>query len=144
MPGNQGNFVWYELLTNDLAGAKDFYGNVVGWQFSNFPDAQMDYAIANAVHGPVGGLMTIPAEAANNNMPPTWVGYVGVDNVDQAAKTLKQAGGHIDRAPADIPHVGRFAMVTDPQGAMFVLFTPSDPKKRCLWAHHERRRCWLA
>ncbi|MEQ1648900.1 MAG: VOC family protein [Hyphomicrobiaceae bacterium] len=128
-PNDQkGNFVWYELMTSDLESATAFYSKVVGWTLSEFPGGRTRYVIANAAHGPVGGLMPIPPEAKANGMPPVWVGYVGVDNVDQAAKNLKHAGGHIDRAPDDIPNVGRFAMVTDPQGAMFVLFTPKDPQ----------------
>ena len=51
-----------------------------------------------------------------------WMGYVGVDDVDDYAKRFDSAGGAIHRAPADIPGIGRFSVVANPQGAVLVLF----------------------
>jgi predicted enzyme related to lactoylglutathione lyase len=53
---------------------------------------------------------------------PVWFGYVAVDDVDAKAKDIEAAGGAIHKAPADIPTIGRFAVVRDPQGAVFMLF----------------------
>ncbi len=125
MTNSKGNFVWYELMTSELDKATAFYRAVVGWDLMEFPNTSFRYVIGTASGKPACGMMTIPEQAKSQGMTPTWVGYVGVDNVDAASKALKKAGGHIDRAPDDIPNVGRFAMVTDPQGAMFVLFTPA-------------------
>ncbi|MDB5455651.1 MAG: Glyoxalase/bleomycin resistance protein/dioxygenase, partial [Caulobacter sp.] len=63
------------------------------------------------------GLMTLPGGG-----PPLWVGYILVDDVDAYAQRLTEAGGVVHHPPDDIPGVGRFAMVADPQGAVFVLF----------------------
>jgi hypothetical protein len=65
-------------------------------------------------------------------MKPCWVGYVGVDDADRAAAKVKQLGGRILMEPTDIPNVGRFAAVTDPQGAAFNLFKPSQSGQRAV------------
>ena len=71
----------------------------------------------------VGGLMPIPEEARRAGVPPMWMGYIGVDDVDGYAKRVKAAGGAIHRAAEDIPGIGRFAVAGDPDGAGFILFT---------------------
>ena len=120
-----GTFVWYELMTSDTAAAENFYRGVVGWQTA---DAGMGapYTILSTPHGPVGGLMAVPEKAREMGARPGWLGYVAVDDVDAFAKRATQAGGAIHHGPDDIPGVGRFASVADPQGAAFVLFKGSS------------------
>ena len=122
MSGGPGSFVWYELMTGDPAAAKTFYGAVAGWTFQDVPMPNMTYTLVHADGVQVGGIMPIPEEAAQQGAGPVWFGYVGVDDVDAAARSVEAAGGSIHRAPTDIPNVGRFAMVADPQGAVFALF----------------------
>jgi uncharacterized protein len=69
--------------------------------------------------------MLLPDEACQAGARPGWVGYIYADDVDAATEGVRQAGGAVHRAPADIPEVGRFSVVADPQGAMFMLFKPS-------------------
>ena len=72
----------------------------------------------------VAGLMPLPAEARAAGGRPSWLGYIGVEDVGAATDRVRQAGGTVHRAPADIPKVGRFSVVADPQGATFMLFKP--------------------
>ncbi len=116
-------FVWYELMTTDPAAAAGFYGRVMGWSAKDSGLADRSYTILSAADVPVGGLMAIPPHAAQGGAGPGWMGYIGVDNVDTVASRLTKAGGTIHRAAEDIPGVGRFAVVADPQGAPFALFT---------------------
>jgi predicted enzyme related to lactoylglutathione lyase len=120
-----GKFVWYELMTTDAAAATAFYRDVVGWRAHDAGMPDMSYTILTAGETPVGGLMTLPKEAADAGARPGWMGYVGVDGVDDGAQKVTAAGGHVHRAPADIPGVGRFSVVADPQGAVYVLFKGS-------------------
>jgi hypothetical protein len=117
------DFVWYELLTPDTAAASDFYGTVVGWTTAAAPGG-MPYTILSVGATGVGGMMALSPEMAAAGAKPGWLGYVGVDDVDAVAAKLQQAGGALHRPPADIPEVGRFAVVADPQGAGFMLFKP--------------------
>ena len=108
-----------------MDAAEAFYRAVVGWEARDSGQQAMRYTLFSAGDTPVAGLMTIPPNAAAAGMRPGWVGYIGVDDVDAAAARLTEAGGRIHRAPDDIPGVGRFAVVADPQGAAFMLFRPS-------------------
>ena len=125
-------FVWYELMTTDLDAADAFYRAVVGWSARDASPPGMRYLVMSAGDTMVAGLMVLPEEARAMGGRPGWVGYIGVDDTDAAAASLKQAGGNVLKPPADIPNIGRFAVVADPQGAMFMLFTPNagDPPPR--------------
>jgi predicted enzyme related to lactoylglutathione lyase len=138
-------FVWYELTTTDAAAAEAFYAKVVGWTLQDSGQPAMKYTLLLSGELPVAGLMALPKEACDAGAQPGWTGYVGVDDVDTYAGRVTKAGGRIHMAPTDIPNVGRFAMVADPQGAVFSLFQPSsdmprpahDPMKPGLVGWHE-------
>jgi len=117
-------FIWYELMTSDQDAAEAFYRAVVGWKMADAGQPGMRYTILSAGDRGMGGVMAIPAEAAAAGARPAWLGYVGVADTDAAAKRIVEAGGAIHRSPDDIPNVGRFAVVADPGGAMFMLLTP--------------------
>jgi predicted enzyme related to lactoylglutathione lyase len=125
--GVTGKFTWYELLTTDTSAAADFYAKVIGWKpvSQASADNPMHYTVFETAEGGVAGLMEIPPEAKAGGMPPSWVGYVSVDDVDAYAEKFVAHGGTIRRPPDDIPGVGRFAAVGDPQGAHLCLFKPS-------------------
>jgi uncharacterized protein len=118
-------FVWYELMTTDLDAAEIFYRAVIGWDAQDFGQPAMRYTVMSVAGTGVAGLMMLPPEACEAGARPGWVGYIAADDVDTATQRLRQAGGAVHRAPADIPGVGRFSVVADPQGAMFMLFKPS-------------------
>ena len=115
----RGRFVWHELLTTDTAAAAAFYPKVVPWrtQPSNMPG----YTIFMAGGLQVGGLMTLPADAGAAH----WLMYVGTPDVDATVAQAQGLGAKVWKAASDIPNVGRFAVLADPQGATFAVFTPS-------------------
>jgi predicted enzyme related to lactoylglutathione lyase len=119
-------FIWYELMTDDSDAAIAFYEAVVGWSAEDMRIPEMGdyrYTILSAGGRGVGGLAAIPEECASF-MQPGWFGYVHVADTDAAAASIEAAGGRVLMAPADIPTVGRFAMVADPTGAAFFLLSP--------------------
>jgi predicted enzyme related to lactoylglutathione lyase len=115
------SFVWYELMTTDMKAAEGFYSAVVGWNGNDFSQSGMNYTVMSAGDKMVAGVMTLPTEAGGR---PGWVGYIGVDDVDAVTNGVKQAGAAVHRPPTDIPNIGRFSAVADPQGAVFMLFKP--------------------
>ena len=117
-----GKFVWYEYMGDDIKGAADFYAHVVGWTHKDAGMAGFPYEIVSAGDHMVGGIMSIPAEAKAMGARPAWMGYIWVEDVDASARTLVEKGGKVWKAPADIPGVGRFAVVSDPYGGGFMLF----------------------
>lgn len=120
-----GNFVWYELMTTDPVAAQGFYSQVVGWTAADSGMPGMNYTLLSAGPHQVAGLMGMPADAGD--MPPCWTGYVAVDDVDAKAAECSAAGGSVLHAAEDIPGVGRFAVVADPQGAALCLFKDAMP-----------------
>ncbi len=121
MPASK--FVWYELMTTDTAAAATFYESVVGWTSKDAGmGGDMPYTLFSAGDAQVAGLMGRPPELAAMGVPPSWSGYVGADDVDAMAARVLAAGGKVLRPADDIPGVGRFAVVADPQGASFMLF----------------------
>ena len=142
MTGQACRFIWYELMTGDVDAASDFYTKVVGWTAQSFGGSGVDYKVMSAADGGVGGIMGIPQEARENGAGPAWLGYIGVADTDAAAARLAAAGGTVHRAPADIPEVGRFAVVADPQGATFMLMTPNGEDRPAPAANLPGRIGW--
>lgn len=120
-----GRFVWRDLLATNLDAAKRFYGELFGWTTKEFPGPS-PYYVLQAGEKMVGGLMPVP-----QGEHPFWMSYVSVGDVDACAGRAKTAGGVIHRAPTDIPGVGRFAIIADPNGATTAAFKSmnGDPKQ---------------
>jgi uncharacterized protein len=135
------NFIWYELMTTDLKAAEDFYKTVVGWTSETWP-GDFPYVLMKVGDIAAAGLMTIPEEAARMGQPPAWVGYIYAADVDKATESVKKAGGAVHREPTDIPEVGRFSVVADPQGAVFMLMTPKGPDQPRLTGFTPGRIGW--
>lgn len=121
------SFFWYELMTTDVAAAEAFYSKVVGWTSQPFEASGIDYIVFSAGERAVAGLMLLPEEAKAMGTPPCWLGYIHTRDVDAATASLRKAGGAVHREPSHIPSVGRFSVVADPQGATFMLMTPTGP-----------------
>lgn len=126
---HRGKFVWYELLTTDPDAAEKFYTDVVGWNAAPFDDAPMPYTMwlkGETTDTAVGGVMELPEQARERGVPPHWMGYVAVPDVDAASVQAKKLGGRVIMEPDDIPNVGRFAILADPQGAAITAFKGSQ------------------
>lgn len=117
-----GGFVWYELMTSDLDPALDFYTHVIGWNAVDSGMPGHNYMILRSGERQVGGAFLAPPLALENGARPGWIGYVGVEDVDAAAKKAASLGATIHKGPEDIPGVGRYCVIGDPQGAPLTLF----------------------
>jgi uncharacterized protein len=117
---NTGSFVWYDLATTDPEAAGRFYQSVVGWNVEPVPE--MHYTLLKAGETRAGGLMELPPHLREAGVPPHWSGYISVDDVDAMIARVKESGGDLKFGPEDIPNIGRFAVVTDPDGVPFYLF----------------------
>jgi len=120
----KGQFVWYEDMTRDPRGAISFYSDVVGWKTEPFQGT--DYTMWVSQQGPLGGVMKHSDEAAKAGAPASWMAHVQVEDVDATAARARQLGGRVHKEPNDIPNVGRFAVIADPQGAAISIFRPSE------------------
>ena len=121
----RGRFVWYDLMTTDPNGAADFYTKIAGWGTQPWENSPTPYTMWTTGDAPIGGVMKLMPEMAGS-VPPHWIGYVAVPNVDDSAAQAEALGGKVLTAPMHIPEVGRFAVISDPQGAAIAIFTPKD------------------
>jgi uncharacterized protein len=121
--------VWYDLVTPDLKAAEKFYANVVGWKISDAGMPGMSYSILSAGDIMVGGMMQSSEGGDELDVWPHWNGHIYVADVDQYARLAVTAGGKVCREPSDIPGIGRFAVVADPQEATFIIFKPNSTEQ---------------
>ena len=145
MPNKHGEFVWYELLTNNSDAALTFYRAILGWQATDSGQPDMDYRILLARDEDTGeshevaGLLQLTQAMCEEGARPVWLGYIGVDNVDNTVATIIAAGGKSQMPATNIPDVGRIAMVTDPQGTPFYVMRSSSDKTSLAFAADKPR-----
>jgi uncharacterized protein len=118
-----GKFSWNELLTNDPEGAKEFYSQLFGWTTRGWPMGGEDYTIVMAGDTDVGGITRMPSHVQGQGVPPNWGAYVTVDDVDATAALAEKLGGKLCLPLTEIPTVGRFTVIQDPQGAIISAIT---------------------
>lgn len=122
-----GLFYWNELMTTDVEKAKAFYAKTLGWTYETMDMDEGPYTLIKMGEDMVGGIMSLPAEDAQQGMGSYWFSYVSVDNLDRRVAGIQAAGGQVLRPPFDVPGVGRIAIVEDAAGAAIGWITPSDP-----------------
>lgn len=111
---------WNELLTEDVARAREFYTKVFGWGTSEMPmGGSESYVIFQNGDKGVAGMMNMPAPAKEAGAPPMWLVYFAVEDCDATATRALELRGTVDMPPTDFPDIGRGAVLTDPTGATF-------------------------
>ena len=118
------SFCWNELATNETAKAGDFYSNVFGWT-KNVQNFGMEYTMFVNGERPQGGMYALTPEMGN--IPPHWLVYFAVADCDATVEKATSLGGQIMKPAADIPTVGRFSILLDPQGAAFGVIKLENP-----------------
>jgi len=108
-----GSFVWHDLLTKDVAGARKFYGDLLGWRFEDAKRGDRPYVIARVGAAPVAGIVDVSTLADAGTQ---WLSYMAVTNVDSALSLFQSGGGKVLVQPRNLP-LARAAVVADPQGA---------------------------
>jgi predicted enzyme related to lactoylglutathione lyase len=115
-----GSFCWVELATCDQAAARDFYTKLFGWTFNEFPMGPGDlYTIFRLRDRDVAAAYTMRKEQRDQGVPPNWMIYILVDDVDDAAARAGQLDGKVCAPPFDVMDVGRMSVIQDSTGGMF-------------------------
>ena len=142
MPNPEGTPIWYELVTADPDASKAFYDHVIGWTIEAAPSGPMDYRMITTSGGDnVGGVMRLTAEMQAGGAKPTWLFYIGVDDVDASFEKVKANGGGVLMAPFDIPGAGRAAFVTDPQDNPFYIMRGASEENSTAWDRMGMGKC---
>ncbi len=122
-----GRFAWYELMTTDPEAAEGFYARVVGWGTQPSPGLETRYATWTAHDQAIGGVMELTPDAKAGGALPRWMLYVAVTDVDATVEKAQALGGRLEEPPREVQGEGRYAVLSDPQGAVFAILQPSDP-----------------
>lgn len=121
-----GRFVWHDLMTPDVSKAKDFYRDLLGWDYKNLEMEGFGiYSMIHAADTEHGGFMPLEAESGH---PPHWISYVAVADVGETCAKAEELGGQVAVPGMDIPGIGRFAVIASPTGAFISPYTPLDPQ----------------
>lgn len=129
MPNSHGRFVWYDLMTSDVAAAKAFYTEVIGWGTEDRSVPGVAYTLFTAGEASVSGLLNLSDDVKKLGARPSWIGYVSVSDVDATTERIKYLGGVVLAPPNELPNVSRFSVVADPQLATLGLFKWLKPGK---------------
>ena len=120
-----GAFSWSELTTTDPDAAASFYGELLGWRFETVETGGGRYRMVKLGERAVAGILGM-AEGAPA-MPAAWAGYVTVDNLEGCIARVEALGGEVVVAATEVPGIGRYARIADPQGATLNLITYEPP-----------------
>ncbi|RAP35411.1 glyoxalase [Legionella quinlivanii] len=117
-----GNFCWNELATPDVSAAKEFYGKLLGWQFTEQVTGDMVY---NFIKIPgsddLGGIWGIPKDR-QNEIPPHWMGYILVEDLEDKLEKATELGATVKMPVTPVGEIGYFAILVDPTGAHIALW----------------------
>lgn len=116
-----GEFCWTELATTNVQSAKDFYGKVFGWKFSDIDMGEMTYTMIKRDNQEFGGMWAIPKDK-EKQIPPHWLAYILVENLDESLTTAVSNGATVMKPATNAGDKGRLAVITDPTGAYVALW----------------------
>lgn len=122
----RGRFVWHQLLTRDVPGAKKFYPTLTGWSTQAWPP-DPTFTVCHSGDVPTAGMMPMAPEFPAE-IPAHWMQYIGTRDVDATAEAAVLAGGYIVKQPSDMKGAGRYAVLADPQGAVFAIIDPENAR----------------
>jgi hypothetical protein len=126
MTWSHGQFHWNELMTRDVARAKKFYADTLGWSFDSMQiPGDASYTIAMVDGEPVGGISDINGPEYEG-VPEGWMSYIAVDDVDARVKKATKAGAKVMTPAFDVPDVGRIVILAEPGGASIGWMTPAS------------------
>lgn len=117
-------FVWHELYSPDVSGSKSFYTQLFGWGTSEMETPGGTYTMWKKGETSIGGCMSLQAPEMEG-VPPHWTIYIAVDNVDAKIDKAVSMGGSLMVPAMDLPGIGRMALLSDPHGATFWVYTPA-------------------
>ena len=125
-PSLRGRFTWHELMSTDPKAAIAFYQKIVGWKTEGW-DQNPSYITWMGSRGPVGGVMALSEESKAMGARPGWLCYIGTPDIEGTVRDAIRLGGRVAKEITSVPMVGRFAVLVDPQGAVFAVLQPETP-----------------
>ncbi len=141
----RGRLLWTDLMVPDVGAATQFYADVIGWALTTWSMGEgiPPYTMWTAAAGPVGGVMGMSEAEVASGAPARWLAYIGTPDVDATHRDALALGAREIVPPRDIPTVGRFAVLADPQGAGFAIFQPTNAPEPSQGAASDGQFAWI-
>lgn len=111
-----GEFCWNELATPNIKAAKDFYGELLGWTFTEIDMGDTSYTMIKRNNEGFGGIWHIPTDK-QDEIPPHWMGYILVDDIESTLENAKKLGATVKMPVTQVGDMGKFIIIVDPTGA---------------------------
>jgi uncharacterized protein len=122
-----GTFSWADVSTTDQDAAKQFYTQLFGWTFVDYPVGDgVVYSMMQIGGKDVAAISPQPRQQADAGVPPLWNSYVSVESADDAADRAQKLGATVHAPAFDVMDAGRMAVIQDPQGAFFMVWQAKD------------------
>jgi predicted enzyme related to lactoylglutathione lyase len=122
----EGLFCWADLATTDANLSKTFYAELFHWDVEEMPTPQGNYYLFKKGENAVCAMYELDADKKAQNIPAHWMSYISVDIVDVTVSGAKNLGATILVEPLDVMHVGRMAVIQDPEGAVVALWQSKE------------------
>jgi predicted enzyme related to lactoylglutathione lyase len=123
-----GSFCWVDMMTTDTKAAKNFYNDIFGWQFQDVPVDEKGniYTFLSLNGKPVAAMGEMNEDQKKAGFPPAWINYVCVTDASEKVKKAVELGATVVVPDMDAMEEGRFALLADPEGAIFGLWQPKN------------------
>ena len=135
----RGRFIWYECMTPDMEGTRDFYNEVVGWGEMVWEETEEPYHMFTRGEVPIAGFMKLPDDA---EAPPHWLGYVHVPDIHEYGERAEELGATAVFGPHTVPDIGTMTVFADPQGAAIALYQPENAPEHLPTEHEPGHVSW--
>jgi predicted enzyme related to lactoylglutathione lyase len=119
-----GRLCWHELLTMNPDGALSFYGEIAGRGSQPCDGGDEPYTMWTNGETPIGGVMQLPQQAIDTGAPPNWLVHISTPDVKATVAKAQELDTTVQQEES-IPEVGSFAIISDPQGAVFAVYQPA-------------------
>ena len=116
-----GRVVWHELMSTDVEKAKSFYTELLGWEINVWKPGEFDYSMIHQNGADHGGFFALE----ESGVPSHWIAHVQVEDLDATIARAEKLGGKVLMGPLEVPEVGRFAALRDPQGGVISAYKPA-------------------
>ena len=136
-----GEFCWVELATSNLDAGRDFYTKLLKWTVRDGSMGGMTYHIFQSDGNDAAAAYTLMKEQTEQGVPPNWLPYVAVRDVQETIAKAKELGGQILAGPCEVGDLGSLGVIKDPQGAVFAIWQ-AGKRVGSQAAELNFRHCW--
>jgi uncharacterized protein len=119
-----GSVAWVDLTVENAVAVRDFYRAVVGWESSDVDMPGYKDFCMNTPSGETPAAGICHARGSNADLPPQWLIYITVEDIDQSIARCVELGGRVIAGPRGMGSQGRYCVIRDPAGAVAALFAP--------------------